>query len=214
MGHRHARGRETAPPARPYFLFFCVIAWSLLESPLLRWRRFHHSSFFAGASVEVAGVLVCGGNGALQQVFPHSGHYRPGDRHVAHLLQFLARHGVNLAALEVDAQHVMKVARAVLATEGTRLAKQERPHFLNGQTVLSFLEMKVRAPAARLGACFCVARSQSLTRCRAPPCVCAASTRVCSLGRKHAAVRRAYGEATRRERPQQQQPPAQEPGGG
>lgn len=90
--------------------------------------------------MEVAGMLVCEG-GIIRRVFPHSGHYRPGDRHVQFLLKHLEGKGVDLATVEVDGQHTMKVAR-LLAIEGTRLKKKERPHFLNGKTILSFLEMK------------------------------------------------------------------------
>ena len=102
--------------------------------------RFHHSSFFAGGACEVAGVVVAQG-GAVTRIFPHSGHYRPGNEHIQHLLRWLASRGVELGGIEVDGQHTMKVAR-LLAKEGSRLKKKERPHFLNGETILSFLEMK------------------------------------------------------------------------
>lgn len=72
--------------------------------------RFHHSSFFAGASVSAAGMLVCV-NGKLTKLFPHSGHYRPHDRHLYSLLAFLRAKGVDLSAVQVDVQRVMKLSR-------------------------------------------------------------------------------------------------------
>lgn len=72
--------------------------------------RFHHSSFFAGASVNAAGMLVCV-NGKLTKLFPHSGHYRPHDRHLYSLLAFLRDKGVDLSTVQVDVQRVMKLSR-------------------------------------------------------------------------------------------------------
>jgi len=72
--------------------------------------RFHHSSFFAGASVSAAGMIVCV-NGKLTKLFPHSGHYRPLDRHLYSLLAFLRDKGVDLSAVQVDVQRVMKLCR-------------------------------------------------------------------------------------------------------
>jgi hypothetical protein len=62
--------------------------------------RFHHSSFFAGGPVEVAGMLVVR-QGRLVRLLPHSGHYRPRDEHVRHLLRFVEAKGVDLGAIEV-----------------------------------------------------------------------------------------------------------------
>lgn len=72
--------------------------------------RFHHSSFFAGAGVSAAGMLVCA-DGKLTKLFPHSGHYRPLDRHLYSLLATLREKGVDLAAVQVDVQRVMKLSR-------------------------------------------------------------------------------------------------------
>lgn len=72
--------------------------------------RFHHSSFFAGAGVSAAGMVVCV-NGKLTKLFPHSGHYRPHDRHLYLLLGYLRDKGVALAGVQVDVQRVMKLSR-------------------------------------------------------------------------------------------------------
>lgn len=73
--------------------------------------RFHHSSFFAGECIQAAGLFVAT-DGVMTRLYPHSGHYRPTDSHLLTLLLFLESKGVNLEALEVDVQLVMKV-RAV-----------------------------------------------------------------------------------------------------
>src|SRR5262249_14504030 len=43
--------------------------------------RFHHSSFLGGEPVNFAGIMICE-EGRLVTVFPHSGHYRPEDKHL------------------------------------------------------------------------------------------------------------------------------------
>lgn len=53
--------------------------------------------------VAVAGVLV--------SLYPHSGHYRPTNLHLHRFLLFLSGLGVDLGAIQVDAQRVHKVAR-------------------------------------------------------------------------------------------------------
>jgi hypothetical protein len=106
--------------------------------------RFHHSSFFAGACVEAAGVIVTDANGRLRRLYPHSGHYRPGDEHITHILRFLRDvAGVaDLGSVEVDGQHTMKVARLLRREGNGRVKKKDRPHFLRGDALLSFLELK------------------------------------------------------------------------
>jgi len=63
--------------------------------------RFHHSSFYAGGCVEVAGILVIR-NGQLNRLYPHSGHYRPAEKHVKHILDYLQQHGIDLMTFEVN----------------------------------------------------------------------------------------------------------------
>jgi len=63
--------------------------------------RFHHSSFFCGRPVAVAGMLIVR-RGVLTRVLPHSGHYRPRDEHIVHLLRFLGASRIDLASLEVS----------------------------------------------------------------------------------------------------------------
>jgi hypothetical protein len=76
-------------------------------------------------------MLVCDQSGAIRRVFPHSGHYRPGDEHVQYLLKFLAAKGVDLAALEVDGQHTMKVRGRVHGAHHERTSEPAPPTPLN-----------------------------------------------------------------------------------
>lgn len=111
--------------------------------------RFHHSSFFGGACVEVAGMLVAK-QGRVTRLFPHSGHYRPGDQHIEFLLRFLNQANVDLAAVEVDVQRTMKVARCPATREerdaggeaSAMMKKSARPHLLRADVILGFLELK------------------------------------------------------------------------
>jgi hypothetical protein len=72
--------------------------------------RIHHSTFFAGEPVDAAGLFVSEA-GRLKRLFPHSGHYRPAERHLRRLLEILSAQNVDLSTVEVDVQRVMKVAR-------------------------------------------------------------------------------------------------------
>ena len=47
---------------------------------------FHHTSFLAGGPCIAAGTLVVQ-NGVLEELYPHSGHYRPGEHHLHQLLE-------------------------------------------------------------------------------------------------------------------------------
>jgi hypothetical protein len=44
-------------------------------------RQFHHMCFFGGKPVRMSGEIVVGQHGALKEVWPDSGHYRPTDWH-------------------------------------------------------------------------------------------------------------------------------------
>ena len=46
---------------------------------------FHHTSFLAGGPCIAAGTLVIS-DGVLEELYPHSGHYRPGEHHLHQLL--------------------------------------------------------------------------------------------------------------------------------
>lgn len=62
--------------------------------------RFHHSSFFSGDNVNAAGIIVCR-EGKIIKLLPHSGHYRPEDKHLLWLLRFLLNHHVKLEEILV-----------------------------------------------------------------------------------------------------------------
>lgn len=74
-------------------------------------QRFHHSSFFGGKAVEAAGIIITNSEGRLLRLYPHSGHYRPGEAHLQRTLLFLKRHGLKLRRFDVDLQQIFHVAR-------------------------------------------------------------------------------------------------------
>ena len=62
--------------------------------------NFHHSSFVAGGPTRGAGLLQVRG-GLLEQIIPHSGHYKPNDEEFCHVLQFLTDQGVNTGHVDL-----------------------------------------------------------------------------------------------------------------
>ena len=61
----------------------------------------------AGGPCLAAGTLVvCDGD--LRELYPHSGHYRPGEHNLHQLLVHLRSCGVNLAGFTVDVQRLYK----------------------------------------------------------------------------------------------------------
>jgi len=74
-------------------------------------QRFHHSTFFGGKAVASAGIFLTNECGLLTQLWPHSGHYRPGESHMQRVLFFLQQLGVDLSSFMVDMQQIFKVTR-------------------------------------------------------------------------------------------------------
>lgn len=74
-------------------------------------QRFHHSTFFGGKAVASAGIFLTDERGLLTQLWPHSGHYRPGESHMQRVLFFLQQLGVDLSSFMVDMQQIFKVTR-------------------------------------------------------------------------------------------------------
>jgi hypothetical protein len=74
-------------------------------------QRFHHSSFFGGKAVAAAGIIITDDQGFMTRLYPHSGHYRPGEAHMQRMLFFLHRKGVDLRTFEMDTQQFRHVSR-------------------------------------------------------------------------------------------------------
>jgi hypothetical protein len=74
-------------------------------------QRFHHSSFFGGKAVAAAGIFITDDDGYLTRLYPHSGHYRPGEAHMQRVLFYLYHEGVDLRSFEMDTQQILHVAR-------------------------------------------------------------------------------------------------------
>ena len=84
-------------------------------------QRFHHSTFFGGKAVASAGIFLSDKQGLLTQLWPHSGHYRPGEAHMQRVLFFLQQLGIELSTFMVDMQQIFKVTRE-LAPKGGNTA--------------------------------------------------------------------------------------------
>jgi len=100
---------------------------------------FHHTSFLAGGACLAAGSLSVA-DGVLQVLYPHSGHYRPGELHLCQLLLHLQRSKLDLTTVSCDAQHLLKVARG----EGNA-NKKSTTLFMPAASVLHFLQRKAVA---------------------------------------------------------------------
>ena len=74
-------------------------------------QRFHHSSFFGGKAVASAGIIITDDEGFITRMYPHSGHYRPGEAHVQRMLYFIHKKGVDLRSFSVDTQQFSHVSR-------------------------------------------------------------------------------------------------------
>lgn len=74
-------------------------------------QRFHHSSFFGGKAVAAAGIIITNEAGILTRLYPHSGHYRPGEADMQRMLFHLHDSGVDLRTFEMDTQQILHVTR-------------------------------------------------------------------------------------------------------
>ena len=114
-------------------------------------KRFHHSSFFGGRAVQAAGIIVTDEtNGYIQQILPHSGHYRPGESDVQRVLYFLHVMGVGWSTFTVDVQQFLFVDRSSNSNTITTCSgymkkkKVESLHLRSAVTVADFLSHKAR----------------------------------------------------------------------
>jgi hypothetical protein len=134
-------------------------------------QRFHHSSFFGGRAVQAAGIVITDETtGHLQQILPHSGHYRPGESDVQRVLFFLHEMGIRWNTFSVDVQQFLHIDRSITIqhhhgiaptndfaqTDGTLMSdsksmcctlkkkKVESLHLRSALTVADFLSHKAR----------------------------------------------------------------------
>ena len=112
-----------------------------------RTPRVHHTSFVGGECVQAAGMMIVQ-NGDLKTLYPHSGHYRPQEREVLVLLDFLRSNKVPLENVSVDVQRIQKVKRDF--QNGALVKKIHSAHFWGAIQVLSFLHVKHFAWSSKL----------------------------------------------------------------
>lgn len=105
-------------------------------------QRFHHSSFFGGKAVAAAGIFITDEDGYLTHVYPHSGHYRPGEADLQMALLFLYDHGIDLSTFQVDTQQLIRVNRKDSAN---KKKKVEALHLKRADTVAHYLSHKARS---------------------------------------------------------------------
>lgn len=105
-------------------------------------QRFHHSSFFGGKAVSAAGIFVTDDDGHLTLVFPHSGHYRPGESDMQRVLFYIYHNGVDMRTFEVDIQQLIHIDR----TDGSKEKRKKRDSlYLRPATVVAhYLSHKAR----------------------------------------------------------------------
>lgn len=81
-------------------------------------QRFHHSSFFGGKAVAAAGIVITNEKGIMVRLYPHSGHYRPGEADMQRMLFHLHDKGVDLGSFEMDTQQILHVTRETAPITG------------------------------------------------------------------------------------------------
>ena len=129
------------------------VAPKVVSNGICAAKRFHHSSFFGGRAVQAAGIIVTDeNNGTIQQVLPHSGHYRPGESDVQRVLYFLHEMGVCWSTFTVDVQQFLFIDRTSHHNNSntstnccyTKKKKVESLHLRSAVTVADFLSHKAR----------------------------------------------------------------------
>lgn len=112
-------------------------------------KRFHHSSFFCGKAVAAAGILITGDDGIIQRVYPHSGHYRPGEADMQRMLFHLHDKGADLRTFDVDLQQILHVTRdsQKKGEDGTEKKKKKTQslYLMPALYLARFLAHKARA---------------------------------------------------------------------
>ena len=99
--------------------------------------QFHHTSFLSAGPCCAAGAIRIS-DGSIKALYPHSGHYRPGEQHLVYLLEYLAERGVALRDFECDAQRVFKVCR------DADKSKKSSTVFVSAGWLLALLRWKSR----------------------------------------------------------------------
>jgi hypothetical protein len=113
-------------------------------------ERFHHSSFFGGKAVSASGIINTDVDGILTHLYPHSGHYRPGEADMQRVLCYLYSKNVDLHSFLVDMQQLVHVSRQCdtdAAKDDSNPAKSKKMHSLHlepASHVAHYLSHKAR----------------------------------------------------------------------
>jgi hypothetical protein len=135
----------------------CLVKPPPPPPPPQQQQRFHHSSFFGGKAVAAAGIFITNEHGHLTKLYPHSGHYRPGEAHMQRVLFFFYHLSVDLRTFDIDTQQMEHVARDGGGDVGTKngttkngtttskkASKLESLHLYSAITVALFLAHKAK----------------------------------------------------------------------
>ena len=96
-------------------------------------------------AVSAAGIIITDSDGYLRYLYPHSGHYRPGESDMQRCLFFLHQKGVDLRTFEMDIQQISHVARdGAAAAKGAKAKKVDSVMLEPGIYVACFLAHKAR----------------------------------------------------------------------
>ena len=110
-------------------------------------QRFHHSSFFGGKAVAAAGIFLTDDDGFLTHLYPHSGHYRPGEADMQRILYYLCSENVDLKSFQVDMQQIIQVSRESPADgkcDARKSKKMSSLHLQPASYVADYISHKAR----------------------------------------------------------------------
>ena len=110
-------------------------------------QRFHHSSFFGGKAVAAAGIFLTDDDGFLTHLYPHSGHYRPGEADMQRILYYLCSENVDLQSFQVDMQQILHVSRETppdIKCDTKKFKKISSLHLQPASYVADYISHKAR----------------------------------------------------------------------
>ena len=88
-----------------------------------------------------AGILITDEQGHLTKLYPHSGHYRPGEAEMQRVLFYLENQAVDLSTIQVDMQQLVHINRE---QSQSKKKKTSSLYLLPGNTVAAYLAHKAR----------------------------------------------------------------------
>ena len=96
-----------------------------------------------------AGIFITDEQGYLEMLYPHSGHYRPGEADMQRILYFIHQLGVDLKTFQVDIQQLIRVNRhdhktSHVEMDNKKRKKTESLHLQAAANVAYYLSHKAK----------------------------------------------------------------------